>query len=148
MLGAQQPGGEIRLSVKDPSGGSGCKQQGKLTGPGGADRTFETDGQGSYTFSNLPPGRYRLEVSKNGLSPQSAPIDVQPGAPASRTVTLALATQASKIDVVATTPLAGTDLAIDQIAGPVQTATAADVVNSGALDLGDFMKRRLNGVGT
>ena len=40
---------------------------------------------------------------------------------------MALGTQASKVDVVATTPLAGTDLAPDQIAGPVQTATAADV---------------------
>ena len=44
------------------------------------------------------------------------------------------------------TPLAGTDLAVDQIARPVQTATAADIENSGALDLADFMNRRLNGV--
>ena len=50
------------------------------------------------------------------------------------------------MNVVATTPLAGTDLATDQIAGPVQTATAADVEQSGALDLADFMNRRLNGV--
>ena len=52
----------------------------------------------------------------------------------------------SKVDVVATTPLAGTDLSTNQIAGPVQTATAADVENSGALDLADFMNRHLNGV--
>ena len=29
---------------------------------------------------------------------------------------------------------------------PIQTATAADIDNSGALDLSDFMNRRLNGV--
>jgi hypothetical protein len=49
-------------------------------------------------------------------------------------------------DVVATTPLAGTDLEHRSDCGPVQTATAADVENSGALDLADFMNRRLNGV--
>ena len=59
---------------------------------------------------------------------------------------MALAAQTSKVDVVETTPLAGTDLAVDQVAGAVQTATAADIQNSGALDLADFMNRRLNGV--
>src|SRR6202042_3319657 len=58
----------------------------------------------------------------------------------------ALGSQASKVDVVSATPLEGTDLSINQIAGPVQTATAADVAKSGALDLADFMNRRLNGV--
>ena len=46
---------------------------------------------------------------------------------------MALAKAASHVDVVATTPLAGTDLSLDQIASPVQTATAADIENSGAL---------------
>ncbi len=50
------------------------------------------------------------------------------------------------MDVVSQTPLAGTDLEINQIAAPVQTATAADIENVGALDLADFMNRRLNGV--
>ena len=48
--------------------------------------------------------------------------------------------------MVSETPLAGTDLQINQIAAPVQTATAADIENSGALDLADFMNRQLNGV--
>ena len=39
-----------------------------------------------------------------------------------------------------------TDLTTDQVAGAVQTATADDVKNSGALELGDLMNRRLNGV--
>ena len=34
----------------------------------------------------------------------------------------------------------------DQIPAPVQTATDADIENSGALDLSDFLNRRLNGV--
>ena len=42
--------------------------------------------------------------------------------------------------------LQGTDLAIDQIASPVETANSGDLKNSGALDLADLMNRRLNGV--
>jgi outer membrane receptor protein involved in Fe transport len=146
MLQAQQPTGEIRLQVKDPSGAV-VAASGTLRNQGnGVNQTFQTDSQGVYNFANLPYGRYRIEVTTAGFATQSALIDVQSGTPVSRTVTLVLASQASKLDVVATTPLAGTDLAIDQIAGPVQTATAADVANSGALDLADFMNRRLNGV--
>ena len=59
---------------------------------------------------------------------------------------MALGTQASKVDVVATTPLPGIDLPLNEIPSPVQTATQADIQNSSALDLGDFMNRRLNGV--
>jgi outer membrane receptor protein involved in Fe transport len=146
MLQAQQPTGEIRLQVKDPSGAV-VTASGTLRSQGsGVNQTFQTNAQGVYDFASLPYGRYRLEVSKDGFATQSAQIDVQSGTPVSRTVTLALASQASKVEVVATTPLAGTDLAIDQIAGPVQTATATDVANSGALDLADFINRRLNGV--
>jgi hypothetical protein len=142
----QTPTGQIQLEVKDPSGAA-IEASGKLESSAPVlELGFQTDAQGMYTFVNLPYGRYRLEVSKAGFATQSVRIDVQSGTPISRTITMALGTQTSRVDVVSTTPLAGTDLAIDQIAGPVQTATAADVENSGALELGDFMNRRLNGV--
>jgi outer membrane receptor protein involved in Fe transport len=143
-LPGQNSGGEIRLEVKDPSGAA-MQASVHLTGSGG-DRRFQTDAQGKYTFSSLPNGRYHLEISKDGFTTQSMAIDVQPGTPVSRTVTLALATQASKVDVVATTPLSGIDLPLNEIPAPVQTATQADIQNSSALDLADFMNRRLNGV--
>ena len=111
-------------------------------------RTFQTDAQGTlHHLGNLPYGRYRLEISKTGFATQSV-SDRR----AVRDAHLAHRHHGAgerrdaKVDVVAATPLAGTDLAIDQIAGPVQTATAADIENSGALDLADFMNRRLNGV--
>ena len=145
-LHAQNPNGEIHVQVKDPSGAA-MEASGKLESLAPrVRRTFETDTLGSYIFANLPYGRYRLEISKTGFATQSVQIDVQSGKPVSRTVTMALASQASKVDVVSATPLVGTDLSRDQIAGPVQTATAADVAKSGALDLADFMNRRLNGV--
>jgi outer membrane receptor protein involved in Fe transport len=145
-LQAQQPAGEIRLEVKDPSGAA-VVASGTLRNPaGGRERTFQTDTKGKYRFPGLPFGRYRLEISKSGFTPLVVPIDVQSATPVSRTVTLSLSTQASRIDVIAATPLAGTDLTTDQIAGAVQTATATDIQNSGARELGDFMSRRLNGV--
>jgi outer membrane receptor protein involved in Fe transport len=50
------------------------------------------------------------------------------------------------VDVIATTPLPGGGLSLAQIPSPVQTALARDLEASGALDLSDFLNRRLNGV--
>ncbi|HEY7289072.1 MAG TPA: TonB-dependent receptor [Vicinamibacterales bacterium] len=51
-----------------------------------------------------------------------------------------------KVEVIEATPLPGLDLKLEQIPAPVQTATAADVELSGAVDLSDFLNRRFNGV--
>jgi len=145
-LRAQAPAGEVRIKVQDPSG-SPVQAAGALRPlAGGTGRVFQTDSRGAYTFGNLPYGLYRLEVAKAGFASQTMAIDVDSPAPISRTITLAIAAQGSKVVVVATTPLAGTDLLPDQIAAPIQTASAADLKGSGALDLGDFLNRRLNGI--
>ena len=136
----QQPTGEIRLTVRDPSG-AGMEASGKI-----GNRAFQTDSQGAYTFGSLPYGRYRVQVSKKGFVTQTVSIDVESATPVLRSITLSLAGAATKVDVVATTPLAGVDLPLDAVPSPVQTATGADIGDSGALDLSDFMNRRLNGV--
>jgi len=51
-----------------------------------------------------------------------------------------------KAEVIESTPLPGLDLTADQIPSPVQTAISADIENSGALDLSDFLNRRFTGV--
>jgi outer membrane receptor protein involved in Fe transport len=143
---AQQPAGEIRLQVKDSSGAA-MEASGTLRSLTGAvERKFRTDVHGMCQFRDLPFGRYRVQVSRTGFASQSTMIDVQSSVPIPRTLTLAVGGQSVTVDVVGATPLAGTDLAPEQIAGPVQTATAADIRSSGALDLADFMNRRLNGV--
>jgi len=48
--------------------------------------------------------------------------------------------------VIVTTPLPGVELPARRVPAPVQTATDRDIENSGALDLSDFLNRRLNGV--
>jgi outer membrane receptor protein involved in Fe transport len=145
LLSAQAPAGQIRLAVKDPSGAA-VVATGKLKNvASGEERSFQTDLQGVYIFSGLPFGRYRLEISSAGFATQSLSIDLESSA-VTRAVTMALASLEAKVEVVAATPLSGTDLAPNQIAAPVQTATAADIQDSGAIDLGDFMNRRMNGV--
>ncbi len=133
----------LQINVRDPSGAP-IQASGKLTGP--TTLNFRTDPTGRYTASNLPLGQYNLEISNNGFATQSIAIDLQSDAPITRTITLALASTAYKVDVVAPTPLPGGDLALNQIPSPVQTATKADIDNSAALELGDFLNRRLNGV--
>src|SRR5687768_3182186 len=50
------------------------------------------------------------------------------------------------VTVVGNTPLQGSDVPVDEIAAPVQTATKREIDASGALDVSDFMNRRLNAV--
>ena len=146
VLRAQAPAGEIRLEVKDPSG-SPMEASGTLLNlAGGAAQSFRTDARGVCGFPNLPYGRYRLEVLKSRFATRSVLIDVRSQAPVSRTVTLPLAAQGSRIDVVAATPLPGTDLPLDQIPAPVQTASARDLELTGALDLSDLLNQRLSGI--
>jgi outer membrane receptor protein involved in Fe transport len=145
-LFAQTPQGEIHLQVKDPSGAP-MEATGNLESMrAGVARDFQTDRQGMVVLGSLPFGRYRLRVSKSGFATQSITINVQSSAAITRVVAMEIGAQSAAVDVVSETPLAGSDLQINQIAAPVQTATAADIENSGALDLADFMNRRLNGV--
>src|SRR3984885_246353 len=145
-LWGQAPQGEIRVQVKDPSGAP-MQASGRLESrAGGVARYFQTDPQGNIVLGNLPFGQYRLQVFKSGFNTQTVAIEVQSATPVTRAVSMEIGAQASKVDVVSETPLAGTDLQINQIAAPVQTATAAEIENSGALDLSDFMNRGLNGV--
>ena len=51
-----------------------------------------------------------------------------------------------KVEVIETTPLPGVDLRLEDIPAPVQTALAGDIEASGALDLADFLNRRLTSV--
>ena len=109
-LHAQQPAGEIDLEVKDPSGAA-MEASGRLKNPaGGLDQSFQTNVQGTYRFSGLPYGRYRLEVSKSGFATQSVLIEVQSAAAVARIVTLPLAPQAAATSAQTNVRLLNTDL--------------------------------------
>src|SRR5579863_1281692 len=143
LLLSQPPTGSIHIEIKDPSGAP-VSAAGKLTGA--VTINFHIAATGQYTAANLPYGSYQLELSKNGFATQSITIQLDSDTPVTRSITLALGTASYKVDVVAATPLPGGDLALNQIPSPVQIATKSDIANSAALELGDFMNRRLNGV--
>ncbi len=137
--------GEIRLEVKDPSGNA-IEASGKIENLStGVERSFQTDALGRYTFAGAPFGRYRLEISRDGFATESILIDVRTETPISRIVTMSLGGLAFKVDVIETTPLPGSNLEPSEIAAPVQAANRRDIEASGALDLSDFMNRRLSG---
>ncbi len=143
---AQSSTGELRIEVKDPSG-KALEAFGKLENlAAGVSNGFQTDSRGRRAFEGLAFGRYRLEVSREGFATQSALINVQSSEPVTRVVTLALSSLAYKLDVIATTPLPGVDLEPQEIPSPAQAATRRDIEMSGALDLSDFLNRRLSGV--
>jgi outer membrane receptor protein involved in Fe transport len=143
---AQTPHGEIRLEVMDPSR-AGVAATGILHMPSGPAVPFTTDAHGVFRAADLKFGSYRIEVAKAGFVPQSLTISVQSPEPVVRTVILRLAPgPAVTVDIVATTPLAGTELTASQIAVPTQTASQTDIAQSGSLDLEDFLNRRFSGV--
>jgi outer membrane receptor protein involved in Fe transport len=86
-------------------------------------------------------GASRAAAAQNTPSPQPpSPSQPQPQTPP------APPPLAIDVEVVGTMPLPGLNLRIEQIPAPVQTATAADIDNSGALDLSDFLNRQFTGV--
>lgn len=142
----QAPNGEIRLEVKDASGGA-MEAAGKLMPLAtGVNRSFQTDAQGGAVLSGLAFGRYRVEISKEGFTTQTAVFDVESSTPLSRTITMAVGTQGFSVDVVGMTPLPGDDRTREEIPSPVQAATDKDIEASGAINLADFLNRRLSGV--
>ena len=146
LLQSQPPSGEIRLQVNDSSG-SAMQAFGTLrNSTTGAVRNFRTDAKGAFDFTGLTFGRYSLLVTQRGFNTESASIDVASITPVLQTVTMTIGSQSAKVDVVASTPLAGSDLSADQVPGPVQSLTAANIEASGAQSLADLTNRRLNGV--
>ena len=77
-------------------------------------------------------------IAAQAPAPAQTPAGQQP-APAEPPVTFTVA-------VIGTTPLPGVELPAGRVPSPVQTATDRDIDNSGALDVSDFLNRRMNGV--
>ena len=73
----------------------------------------EHDGEGHYDFAGLPYGHYQLDVSSTGFASQTLQINVKSTAPVLENVTVSVAATSSRLNIVGTTPLAGTDLSVD-----------------------------------
>lgn len=96
---AQRISGELRLEVRDATGGA-LRASGAIVGPAmGVDRTFETDDTGRSTIRGLPPGRYELTVRSAGFAALTGVVEIQSELPLDHRVTLAVSPLATTIDV-------------------------------------------------
>src|ERR1700733_4247648 len=67
-LAGQSPNGTINGLVLDPKGGAIAGPQIRIANDAtGVQYTGKTNGEGIYVVTNLPPGPYRLQVSKIGF---------------------------------------------------------------------------------
>ncbi len=138
--------GEVRVEVKDSSGAAVDAKGWMENLDTGARHGFKPGARGVFTFSDLPLGRYRLRISKEGFATHSATLDLNSAAPVTHAVTLQIGTSAYAVSVISATPLAGLDRPVDEIPAPVQAATDRDIEASGAFDLSSFLNRRLQNV--
>lgn len=107
---------------------------------------FRTDDHGRYQSGPLQPGRYRLILSEPGFASQNLLVEVPSSGEVARKVVMNLGSSVDRVDVVASTPLNGGDLDVNEVASPVQTASSRDIQASGALNLPDLLNRRFSGI--
>jgi outer membrane receptor protein involved in Fe transport len=145
-LYAAQSGGDIRLQVNDSSGAF-VKASGVFRNlDAKTQKPFDTDAQGAAAFSDLAFGRYEIQVSSYRFETQTVRVDVRSATPVAQTVTLPLRRQSTTLHVNARAPLPGTNASKDDVPMRIQTADAKEIGDSSALNLPDFMSRRLSGV--
>jgi TonB dependent receptor/Carboxypeptidase regulatory-like domain len=98
---AQRGTGELRLQVRDATGGAVS-----ATGTLESDAThvrlaFTTDARGTYVAGDLPFGRYRLRVEGPGFAAFSSVVDVRSEVPQSYPIVLSVAPMTAAVTVSA-----------------------------------------------
>jgi hypothetical protein len=103
--------GSISGTVKDASGAAIAGAEVTLTSTAtGAKETFTTDQNGLYTFLNVNPGEYSVDVDKTGFKRfKQASIDVQVQQTVRIDANLEVGAESQTVEVTAQTPLIQTD---------------------------------------
>ncbi len=97
---AQAPG-SLTGQVLDQSGGSVPKASVIVTGPNNVTKVVETNNDGVYTVTGLPPGKYTVRVTAPGFTLfEKTAVDVAAGRPT--TLDVKLAVEVSKQEVTVT----------------------------------------------
>ncbi len=111
ICAAQTFYGSVVGTVTDATGAVVPDVNVALTNIGTAERrTMKTDAQGNYLFVNLVPGRYRLEMQKDGFKRFARePITVEVQAAVRIDVTLEVGEVTQTVEVSAETPLMQTE---------------------------------------
>ena len=98
-LMAQSNTGELRLKVTDPEG-LGVKAPVELVSEiNDFHSTLSTDDAGNLVAKRLPFGLYRVEIDQPGFAVVSAPVEIRSAIPTQYSVTLALASVTTSINV-------------------------------------------------
>jgi outer membrane receptor protein involved in Fe transport len=142
----RQDHGELRAQITDPSGvalRARCVLAG-LTNT--VNISTQTNAQGVWIAHDLPFGRYRLEVSRNGFDTQKVELEINSSIPVVREISLQLQSVSTAVSVVTPTPIGSEGISIELAPVPVQALTSDDLRNSNAIDVTDAMNKRLNGV--
>lgn len=100
---AQSNSGDIRGTVVDPTGSLVASAKITLTDPDrGLTRNAESDTDGKFTFSILPPGRYRVRVESAGFTTKVLEgVEVRVGDTVSMVVQMAISQVSTEIEVQA-----------------------------------------------
>jgi hypothetical protein len=83
--------GSVNGQIRDASGSPLAGARIVLQSSSGFKETATSDGGGSFHFPSVPPGNYLIAASKDGRGVANSRITVQPGQPASPSLTAAAA---------------------------------------------------------
>lgn len=111
---AGQSTGELRLSVKDPTGAAVPAAVELINQATSTRQSVDLATDGRYSFRNLPGGFYRVTVAHDGFAPSVERVEIRPGVPQTHDVTLQVQAISASVEVVAA----------DTLVDPARTATA------------------------
>jgi outer membrane receptor protein involved in Fe transport len=142
----RQDHGELRAQITDPSGVA-LRARCVLAGlTNSVNISTQTNAQGVWIAHDLPFGRYRLEVSRNGFDTHKTELEISSSTPVVREISLKLQSVSTAVSVVTPTPIGSEGISIELAPVPVQALSSDDLRNSNAIDISDAMNKRLNGV--
>jgi hypothetical protein len=97
---AQRGTGELRLSVKDPTGASVAATVELVNQSTDTRQSVNVPADVRYSFKNLPFGFYRLLVTRSGFTPASELIEIRSEAPQNHEVSLGIQPIETAVKVV------------------------------------------------
>jgi hypothetical protein len=96
---AQQTTGTLKGVLTDESGAGIPAANISVSGPGGAQKTAQSQSDGSYTLVGLAPGDYTVRVSFPGFTPFSKTVTVAAGGMVQVPIQLTISTEKQEVTV-------------------------------------------------
>lgn len=143
-MAAAQTHQPIQIRVTDPSG-QPLAATVKLTNLAG-DLVALQATLGTYGNPGVAPGEYRISISSAGYATFNKSIQHTATQPTRLDAMLQVGFEPYRITVQSTTPLLGAEQLLDRTPATTHTSSAEALETSQALDLSDYLKRRVPGI--